>query len=281
MTDSPNPPSPAPRDHDSAVHDLGSQQPQHEPHDPAPVTHGVVPDDYLAGSNTVGAWFSRLLKGIMVGIGFILPGLSGGVLAVIFRIYDPMIKFLAKPQHKFVKNVLYFIPVGIGGAIGVVLFSVLVEKAFGQYAAQFTCLFIGFVIGTFPSLYRTAGKQGRTSKHLMILAIARKEFVDLARDGRFRWAASAIALLLVAATAVGWRGWSEVRAERGRAEAEARHQFEGQEEKNPHAAAHYGLYVFKPKATLAFLDPGVDPYTGVSVYLEAHRRNDPSGVASA
>ena len=108
----------------------------------------------------------------------------------------------------------------------------------------------------------------------MILAIARKEFADLARDGRFRWAASAIALLLVAATAVGWRGWAEVRAEHEHAEAEARRQFEGQEEKNPHAAAHYGLYVFKPKATLAFLDPGVDPYTGVSVYLEAHRRNE-------
>ena len=158
MTDSPSTPTQVPG--------------AHEPHDPAPVTDGVTHEDYLTGSNTVGAWFSRLLKGIMVGIGFILPGLSGGVLAVIFRIYDPMIKFLAKPQHKFVKNVLYFIPVGIGGAIGVVLFSVLVEKAFGQYAAQFTCLFIGFVIGTFPSLYRTAGKQGRTSKHLMILVIA-------------------------------------------------------------------------------------------------------------
>lgn len=56
--------------------------------------------------------------------------------------------------------------------IGVVLFSIVVEAAFGRYAAQFTCLFIGFVIGTFPSLYRTAGKHGRTAKHLVIMAVA-------------------------------------------------------------------------------------------------------------
>ena len=46
-----------------------------------------------------------------VGVGFILPGLSGGVLAVIFRIYDPIIRFLSRPQHRFMKNVLYFIPI--------------------------------------------------------------------------------------------------------------------------------------------------------------------------
>lgn len=111
-------------------------------------------------------------------------------------------------------------------------------------------------------------------ENLMILRIARKEFVDLVRDGRFRWAAAAVMLLLAAAMAVGWRGWRDVREEHERAQAEARRHFEGQEEKNPHAAAHYGLYVFKPKPPLAFLDSGVDPYTGVSVHLEAHRRNE-------
>jgi len=47
---------------------------------------------------------------MLVGIGFILPGLSGGVLAVIFGIYDPLIRFLANLRHKFLKNILYFLP---------------------------------------------------------------------------------------------------------------------------------------------------------------------------
>lgn len=117
-------------------------------------------------------WFIRLIKGIVVGIGFILPGLSGGVLAVIAGMYDPLIKFLANLKHKFVKNVLFFLPFGIGAAIGIVLFAVVVEKAFGKYAAQFVCLFVGFVAGTLPSLYKTAGKNGRKGKDIVILALS-------------------------------------------------------------------------------------------------------------
>ena len=66
----------------------------------------------------------------------------------------------------------YFIPIGIGAGIGVVLFSVVVDAAFGKYAAQFICLFIGFVVGTFPSLFRQAGKQGRGPAQWIIMAIS-------------------------------------------------------------------------------------------------------------
>ena len=102
--------------------------------------------------NPVTDWFIRLVKGVIIGIGFILPGLSGGVLAVILGIYDRILAFLANLRKNFIKNVLFFIPVGIGLGIGIFLFSIVVEKAFGKYAAQFVCLFVGFVIGTFPSL---------------------------------------------------------------------------------------------------------------------------------
>ena len=122
--------------------------------------------------DSVGRWFARLLKGIAVGVGAILPGLSGGVLAVIFKLYDPMIRFLANIKRNFVSNVLFFIPVGIGMMLGIVGFSVVVEAAFGRFAAQFTCLFIGFVIGTFPSLYRQAGKRGRSARDLVVMAAA-------------------------------------------------------------------------------------------------------------
>jgi len=122
--------------------------------------------------NPVTDWIIRLLKGTLVGIGAILPGLSGGVLAVIFGLYEPLLKFLADLKKDFVKNVLFFIPVIIGVAFGIFLFAIVVEKAFGRYAAIFVCLFIGFVIGTFPSLYKTAGKKGRSTKDMVILIIS-------------------------------------------------------------------------------------------------------------
>lgn len=117
-------------------------------------------------------WIIRLFKGIVIGIGFILPGLSGGVLAVILGVYDRIIKFLSNLKKDFIKNVIYFIPIIIGGAIGIIIFSVVVDKAFGKYAAIFICLFVGFVIGTFPSLYKTAGKKGRKTKDFIIFAIS-------------------------------------------------------------------------------------------------------------
>ena len=150
-------PTPAPR----SLHD-----------DDTPVRRHDDTVDVADAPDGVGPWLIRLIKGIAIGIGAILPGLSGGVLAVIFHVYDPLIRFLANLRHKFVRNVLYFIPIAIGVGLGILLFSVVVDAAFGRYAAQFTCLFIGFVVGTFPSLARQAAKQGRNGRHLSILAVS-------------------------------------------------------------------------------------------------------------
>jgi len=116
-------------------------------------------------------WIIRFLKGILVGIGFITPGLSGGVLAVVFGIYERLMGFLGNLRDNFVQNLRFFLPVGIGGAIGVVAFSAVVDFAFSNYAAQFTWLFIGFIAGTFPSLFKTAGKKGRKTSHWILLAL--------------------------------------------------------------------------------------------------------------
>lgn len=146
--------------------------PTDNPVDPTPPTSHSNQTSYLDAPETAGNWLTRLVKGVLVGIGFILPGLSGGVLAVIFRIYDPIIRFLSKPFHRFGAQLRYFIPIGIGAAIGVFLFSVVVDAAFGKFAAQFICLFIGFVVGTFPSLFKQAGRQGRKPLHWVIMAIS-------------------------------------------------------------------------------------------------------------
>lgn len=127
---------------------------------------------YLEEKHTPFNLFVRFLKGVLVGIGAILPGLSGGVLAVIFGIYDQLMRFLGNIRHRFLANVKYFAPVIIGGIVGVYLFSVVVEAAFGRYAALFTCLFIGFVIGTLPQLFRRAGRAGRRPVHWLALLIA-------------------------------------------------------------------------------------------------------------
>ncbi|MDO5015601.1 MAG: DUF368 domain-containing protein [Eubacteriales bacterium] len=117
-------------------------------------------------------WFLRFFKGVLVGIGAILPGLSGGVLAVIFRLYTPIMRFLGKITYRFSDNLRYFLPVALGLAGGVFIFAFFVSAALGSYASFFTCLFVGLVIGTFPSLYREAGAKGRQTRNFVYLAIA-------------------------------------------------------------------------------------------------------------
>ena len=122
-------------------------------------------------SNTIFAWVIRLVKGILAGIGAITPGLSGGVLMVVFGIYEPLVRWLADIRKKFLPNLRFFLPVGIGGIIGVVAFSAVIDYAFDHFAAQFTWLFIGFITGTIPSLVKTAGEQGRKNWHWLLMAL--------------------------------------------------------------------------------------------------------------
>lgn len=122
-------------------------------------------------TNTPIAWIIRFVKGILVGIGAITPGLSGGVLMVVFGIYEPLVRWLADIRKKFLPNLRFFLPIGIGGVIGVVAFSAVIDYAFTHFAAQFTWLFIGFITGTIPSLLKTAGEQGRKKWHWLLLGV--------------------------------------------------------------------------------------------------------------
>lgn len=114
----------------------------------------------------------------------------------------------------------------------------------------------------------------------MIGIIARKELRELVRDGRMRLVAALVVLLLLASMAFGWRQAAAVAAERDAAQAAADALWVDQGDKNPHVAAHYGKHVFKPSGALAFLDPGVDPYLGVTLELAAHQRTLPRDAAA-
>ncbi len=110
----------------------------------------------------------------------------------------------------------------------------------------------------------------------MILAIARKEFLDAWRDGRFRIAAAGVVALLGVALLLAWQQVQRTRGEHAAAAALERENWLNQGEKNSHSAGHYGVYVFKPLAPLAIFDRGIEPFVGTTVYLEAHRQNQAS-----
>ncbi len=113
-------------------------------------------------------WLLRMMKGMMIGSGAILPGVSGGALAAVFGLYEPLIVFLSDITNDFVKRVMYFLPVGVGGILGVFVLAYPLDYGLQYYPVHVLWAFIGAIIGTLPSLYREAGKHGRTRGHIIL-----------------------------------------------------------------------------------------------------------------
>lgn len=117
-------------------------------------------------------WILRFVKGMFIGSGFILPGVSGGALAAIFGIYERIIGFLAHITRNFKENVLFFLPVGLGGLTGIFILSFAVSFLLGSYASIILWFFVGCIVGTVPALWNEAGKKGRSKREIIILTIS-------------------------------------------------------------------------------------------------------------
>ncbi|MGT2785583.1 DUF368 domain-containing protein [Streptococcus merionis] len=102
------------------------------------------------------SWFARVFKGAVIALGFILPGVSGGVLAAILGIYERLISFIANIRKDFKENLLYFTPVGIGAVAGIALLSAPVEWLLEHHQVVTLWAFAGAIVGTIPSLIKTS-----------------------------------------------------------------------------------------------------------------------------
>ena len=110
------------------------------------------------------SWISKMIKGIVIALGFILPVISGGVLAAILGIYERMIRFLAHPFKQLKEDVLYFLPVAIGMLLGIGLFSYPIEYLLEHYQVYVLWSFAGAIIGTVPSLVKEANRDSERDK---------------------------------------------------------------------------------------------------------------------
>jgi ABC-2 type transport system permease protein len=110
---------------------------------------------------------------------------------------------------------------------------------------------------------------------VVAIAVARKERLETRRDRRLWLGFLAVMVLLLTALAGGVAAQRSVQRERADAERADRESWLGQGRQNPHSAAHFGRYLFRPVSPLFFVDPGVDLHLGMAERVEAHRRNPP------
>jgi ABC-2 type transport system permease protein len=109
---------------------------------------------------------------------------------------------------------------------------------------------------------------------MMLRLIAAKDLLEYLRDGRLYLAGGVVLVLLFTALGVGLERHQEVAAERAAAQGLDYDDWLAQPERHPHDAAHQGMHVFKPQSPLAILDPGIDPFVGSTIWLQAHRQSE-------
>ena len=114
----------------------------------------------------------QVLQGALVGLGAVLPGISGGVLCVVFGIYKTIMEFLADPFKKLKTHLPILLPYGIGIVIGFLGIANILSILLDKYPASSVCVFIGLIGGMLPSLFREAGEQGRDKKSFIAMGIA-------------------------------------------------------------------------------------------------------------
>ena len=114
----------------------------------------------------------NFLKGIIVGIGGIAPGLSGSVLLVILGLYQKTIDAIGTIFKNFKKNVTFLFPLFLGFGVGVILFSKVVDFLLENYEMYTRFAFLGLVLGTIPLFYKEVKKEGFSKKYYILIAIA-------------------------------------------------------------------------------------------------------------
>lgn len=114
----------------------------------------------------------KIFQGAFVGLGAVLPGISGGVLCVIFGIYKTIMEFLADPIRKFKTHVPKLLPYGIGIIVGFLGIANVLSFLLDKYPAPSVCVFIGLIAGMLPSLFKEAGEQGRSKGSYISLVVA-------------------------------------------------------------------------------------------------------------
>ncbi len=112
-----------------------------------------------------------ILKGMVIGIANIIPGVSGGTMMVAMGIYDKLIHCITHIFKEFKKSVLFLIPIAIGMGIAVIGGSLGLEILFEKFPVQTNLLFIGLIVGGLPAIWKNVkGKSIRFGHILAFLA---------------------------------------------------------------------------------------------------------------
>ena len=100
-----------------------------------------------------------VLKGMIIGLANIIPGVSGGTMAVSMGIYDKLIHCVTHFTSEMKKNIIFLLPVVLGMGIAIIGSAFGIAYLFETFPVQTNFLFIGLILGSLPSVYSKVKKE--------------------------------------------------------------------------------------------------------------------------
>lgn len=138
----------------------------------------------------------NLLKGIVMGIANIIPGVSGGTMAVSMGIYDKLIHCVTHLFKEFKESMKFLIPIFLGIGIALVGLSFIIEPAFAYFPLQTNCLFIGLIVGGLPAVWQKVKGKGIKISYIVPFILFFGVVVGLAAIGEKEGAAADLSFSL-------------------------------------------------------------------------------------
>lgn len=138
-----------------------------------------------------------ILKGMVIGIANIIPGVSGGTMMVAMGIYDKLIHCITHLFSEFKKSVLFLLPIVIGMGIAIVASSFGLEYLFANFPLQTNLLFIGLILGGLPAIWKNVKGNSIKAGHILSFLIFFALVAGLAVVGEREGAAADLSFSLV------------------------------------------------------------------------------------
>ena len=110
-------------------------------------------------------------KGVVIGIANIIPGVSGGTLAITLGIYERLIKAISHFFTNLKENIKFLVPIAVGAVLSLLILSNVIGYALDHYPIPTTLLFVGLIFGGVPLLYRHVKTEKKSGSNLLIFFI--------------------------------------------------------------------------------------------------------------
>lgn len=116
-------------------------------------------------------FFKNLGCGAVIGVAVIIPGVSGGTLAVLLNIYDRMISAVSNLRHDFKNSFKFLLPIALGIVIAFAAMYFPLQFALEHAPLPTVLLFVGLMLGSFPKLLKDSAKLGFKKLDILNLII--------------------------------------------------------------------------------------------------------------